>query len=91
MRFAAGTPPSILDAHGSEAHHLANVWWIMLGIAAFVYLVVGGFTHPREVERTPLPRLNPVQDRQDPGRLRVGEPPLCYPISVFIFNMLKDH
>src|SRR5437660_391782 len=37
------TPPSILDAHGSEAHHLANVWWIMLGIAAFVYLVVGGF------------------------------------------------
>jgi cytochrome c oxidase subunit II len=43
MRFAVDTPPSILDAHGSEAHHLANVWWIMLGIAAFVYLVVGGF------------------------------------------------
>jgi cytochrome c oxidase subunit II len=43
MRVFVDTPPSILDPHGSEADHLANVWWIMLGIAAFVYLVVGGF------------------------------------------------
>ncbi len=43
MRFLVDSPPSILDPRGSEADHLKNVWWIMLGIAAFVYLVVGGF------------------------------------------------
>ncbi len=43
MRFGIDTPPSVLDAHGSEAHHLANVWWILVGLSAFVYLVVGGF------------------------------------------------
>jgi cytochrome c oxidase subunit 2 len=36
-------PPSMLDPHGSEASHVSNVWWIMFGLAAAVYLVVGGF------------------------------------------------
>ena len=35
-------PPSALDPHGSEARHLANVWWIMFALAIAVYLVVGG-------------------------------------------------
>jgi cytochrome c oxidase subunit 2 len=37
-----GDSPSPLRPAGSEAHQLANVWWIMFGIAVAVYLVVGG-------------------------------------------------
>jgi cytochrome c oxidase subunit II len=36
------TSPSTLSPAGSEAHHLANVWWIMFGIAVGVYVIVGG-------------------------------------------------
>lgn len=35
--------PSALDPQGSEADTLADVWWLMFGLAAFVYVVVGGF------------------------------------------------
>ena len=35
--------PSILDTHGSEAHRLASLWWVMFGLAAAVYAVVAGF------------------------------------------------
>src|SRR5262249_23719888 len=36
-------PPSTLSPGGSEAHHLATVWWIIFALAADVCLVVGGF------------------------------------------------
>ena len=32
-----------LDAHGSESRHIAGLWWLMFGLAAGVYVVVGGF------------------------------------------------
>ncbi len=35
--------PSLLDPHGSEAHTLAAIWWLMFGLAAGVYGIVGGF------------------------------------------------
>jgi cytochrome c oxidase subunit 2 len=34
--------PSMLDPKGTEARHIAGVWWLMFAIAAAVYLVVGG-------------------------------------------------
>ena len=34
--------PSILDPHGSNAHTLAGIWWLMFGMAAGVYGIVGG-------------------------------------------------
>ncbi len=34
---------SALDAHGSEARHIAGLWWLMFGLAAGVYVVVAGF------------------------------------------------
>jgi cytochrome c oxidase subunit II len=36
------TSPNMLDPKGSEAKHIAGVWWLMFGIAAAVYLIVGG-------------------------------------------------
>ena len=35
--------PAITDPKGSEAHTIAGVWWLMCGLAAAVYIVVGGF------------------------------------------------
>ena len=35
--------PSMLNPKGTEASHIAGVWWLMFAIAAGVYLVVGGF------------------------------------------------
>jgi cytochrome c oxidase subunit 2 len=35
--------PSIVDPKGTEAHKIAGVWWLMCGLAAAVYVVVGGF------------------------------------------------
>ena len=35
--------PSIVDPKGSEAHKIAGVWWLMCGLAAGVYVIVGGF------------------------------------------------
>jgi cytochrome c oxidase subunit 2 len=40
---ALGAGPSLLDPHGPEAHRIAGIWWLMFGLAAAVYLVVGGF------------------------------------------------
>jgi cytochrome c oxidase subunit 2 len=34
--------PSALRPKGSEAESLADLWWVMFGMAAFVYLIVGG-------------------------------------------------
>jgi len=34
--------PDMLDPKGSEAKHIAGVWWLMFGLAAGVYLIVGG-------------------------------------------------
>jgi cytochrome c oxidase subunit 2 len=34
--------PSMLDPKGTEARHVAGVWWLMFGIAAVVYLIVAG-------------------------------------------------
>ncbi|HEY4396108.1 MAG TPA: cytochrome c oxidase subunit II [Acidimicrobiia bacterium] len=34
---------SAVDAHGSEARHIAGLWWLMFGLAVGVYVVVGGF------------------------------------------------
>jgi cytochrome c oxidase subunit 2 len=34
--------PSILDPQGPEARQLADVWWLMFGLAAAVYVVVAG-------------------------------------------------
>jgi cytochrome c oxidase subunit 2 len=44
--FAAcggGNPPSALDTRGPAADRIASVWWLMFGLAAAVYVVVGGF------------------------------------------------
>src|SRR5207253_1873559 len=38
-----GSPPSALDSHGSEAHRLQGIWWLMFALAAGVYLIVAGF------------------------------------------------
>ncbi len=35
--------PSMLDPKGTEARHIAGVWWLMFALAAGVYLVVGSF------------------------------------------------
>jgi cytochrome c oxidase subunit 2 len=35
--------PSVLDPRGPEAHRIAGIWWLMFGMAAAVYAVVGGF------------------------------------------------
>jgi cytochrome c oxidase subunit 2 len=35
--------PSLLDPHGSEEHTLAAIWWLMFGLAAGVYGIVGTF------------------------------------------------
>ena len=51
------TSPSTLSPAGSEAHQVANVWWIMFGIAVGVYLIVGGliiFASLRGRRREPL-------------------------------------
>jgi cytochrome c oxidase subunit 2 len=40
---ACGDNTSALDAHGSEARHIAGLWWLMFGLAAGVYVVVAGF------------------------------------------------
>jgi cytochrome c oxidase subunit 2 len=34
--------PSALDTHSPQAGHISGLWWLMLGLATFVYLVVGG-------------------------------------------------
>ena len=34
--------PSALDPAGSEARRIADVWWLMFGLATAVYVVVGG-------------------------------------------------
>jgi cytochrome c oxidase subunit 2 len=33
--------PSVLDPRGPEAHRIAGIWWLMFGMAAAVYAVVG--------------------------------------------------
>jgi cytochrome c oxidase subunit 2 len=35
--------PKILGGSGNESHRVSGLWWLMFGLAAFVYLVVGGF------------------------------------------------
>ncbi len=35
--------PKILGGNGSESHRVSGLWWLIFGLAAFVYLVVGGF------------------------------------------------
>jgi cytochrome c oxidase subunit 2 len=42
IRLALETP-SVLDGAGQESRHLEGVWWLMVGLAAFVYVVVGGY------------------------------------------------
>ena len=34
--------PSVLDAQGPAAKQIADVWWLMFGLATVVYVVVGG-------------------------------------------------
>jgi cytochrome c oxidase subunit II len=38
-----GGSPSTLDTHGSSAKDIAGTWWLMFGLAVFVYVVVAGF------------------------------------------------
>ena len=40
---ACSNSTSAVDAHGSEARHIAGLWWLMFGLAAGVYVVVAGF------------------------------------------------
>jgi cytochrome c oxidase subunit 2 len=35
--------PSMLHTHGSEAQRIAGIWWLMFGLGAGVYAIVGGF------------------------------------------------
>jgi cytochrome c oxidase subunit 2 len=37
-----GDPQTILDGGGTESHRVASLWWLMFGLAAAVYIVVGG-------------------------------------------------
>ncbi|MCU1458486.1 MAG: coxB [Actinomycetia bacterium] len=41
--LSACSSPSMLDPKGTEARSVARIWWLMFGLAAGVYLVVGGF------------------------------------------------
>jgi cytochrome c oxidase subunit 2 len=43
MFGACGSDNSIVNPKGSEARHIATVWWIMFALATFVYIVVAGF------------------------------------------------
>lgn len=47
--------PSMLDHHGSEAQRIAGIWWIMFGLAAGVYVVVGGLVVAAVMRRPPGP------------------------------------
>ena len=40
---ACADSPSMLDTHGSNARHIAGLWWLMLGLAAVVVLTVTVF------------------------------------------------
>jgi cytochrome c oxidase subunit 2 len=40
---ACGGDSSIVDPKGSEAHKIANVWWLMFSLAAGVYVIVAAF------------------------------------------------
>lgn len=40
---ACGSGSSMLDARGNEARQIAGAWWVMFGLAIFVYVVVAGF------------------------------------------------
>jgi cytochrome c oxidase subunit II len=40
---ACSASTSAVDTHGSEARHIAGLWWLMFGLAAGVYVVVAGF------------------------------------------------
>ncbi|MBV8949418.1 MAG: cytochrome c oxidase subunit II [Actinobacteria bacterium] len=35
--------PKILGGNGNESHRVSGLWWLLFGLAAFVYLVVGSF------------------------------------------------
>jgi cytochrome c oxidase subunit 2 len=35
--------PHILGGHGDEGHRIAELWWLMFGLAAVVYVVVAAF------------------------------------------------
>lgn len=32
--------PSMLDPHSGQAHHISVLWWVMLGLAAVVFVIV---------------------------------------------------
>jgi cytochrome c oxidase subunit 2 len=39
----SSSSPSMLDPKGSEARHIAGLWWLMFAIACGVYVIVAGF------------------------------------------------
>jgi cytochrome c oxidase subunit 2 len=64
----SSSSPSMLDPKGTEARHIAGVWWLMFGIAAGVYLIVGGFiVHAVRRGRS---KSAPALDVEDPATHR---------------------
>jgi len=43
LATGCGSDNSIVDPKGSEAHRIADVWWLMFGLATAVYVIVAGF------------------------------------------------
>ncbi len=43
LAACGGTSPSALHTAGTSADKIANVWWLMFGLAVVVYVVVAGF------------------------------------------------
>jgi cytochrome c oxidase subunit II len=40
LAACSGASPSAVHPKGSESHEIAKVWWLMFGLAVFVYVVV---------------------------------------------------
>ena len=71
----AALGPRILGGHGDEGHRIAQLWWLMFGLAAAVYVIVAAFViialqRGRRRERGARPDLAPA--RSDAGFIWVG-------------------
>jgi cytochrome c oxidase subunit 2 len=73
--IASVIPPHILGGHGDEGHRIGQLWWLMFGLAAAVYVIVAAFVilavlRGRRRDRVEHPDLSPA--RSDAGFIWVG-------------------
>jgi cytochrome c oxidase subunit 2 len=61
-----GPAPSALNPKGPAAERIASVWWIMFGLAAAVYVVVGGLIVAAAVRK-------PETEGDEGRRLRISD------------------